>query len=64
MNPPGMVIGMYAAVRNNGFKTFSSVFTYGNHLVDIIQPIFVLRIYGNILKIESAIGNYGGFTVY
>ena len=64
MNPPGMVIGVNAAVRNNGFKTFSGVFTYRNHLVDIIQPIFVLRIYGDILKIESTIGNYGSFAVY
>ena len=64
MNPPGVVVGMDTAVRNNGFKTFSCIFTYSNHLVDVVQPIFVLRIYGDILKIESTVGNYGGFAVY
>ena len=62
--PKCMVIRVYAAVWNDNFKIFSSIFTHRNHLVNIIQPVFIFWINPYILKIKRSVVYIAAVTVY
>src|SRR6187397_622215 len=63
MYPKSMMIGMNTKIRDNVLKSFATIFTHTNHLVDIIQTVFVQRVYPNVLKIKCPVGYIDAITI-
>ena len=57
MNPECMVVWMDAIVRDDHFEILTCIIAFGDHLIDQPEPVFILRIAGNFLKIERSCGN-------
>ena len=55
--PPRVVIGVHAAVGYDDSKRLAAIVALGNHLVNIVEAVFVLRIYADVLKVKRTVGD-------
>ena len=57
MNPECMMVWVNAIIRNHHFEILTCIIAFGDHLIDQPEPVFILRIAGDFLKIERPGGN-------